>query len=76
VHDALCVAYLVEPTILETRHLHVDVETNGSLTVGRTVIDTHSRGGKPPNCHVAFGANEDRFVDLLLQTFKAGRKAT
>ena len=76
VHDALCVAYLVEPNIIETRHLAVEVETNGSLTVGRTVIDTHFRGGKPPNCHVAFGANEKRFVDLLLQTFAAGTKAT
>jgi inosine-uridine nucleoside N-ribohydrolase len=76
VHDALCVAYLVEPDIIQTQHRHVDVETHGTLTTGRTVIDTHFRGGKPPNCHVAFGADQNRFCDILIQTFGAGKRAT
>jgi inosine-uridine nucleoside N-ribohydrolase len=75
VHDALCVAYLVEPDMITTKHRHVDVETHGTLTVGRTVIDTHFRGGKAPNCHVAFDADQGSFCDLLIETFKAGKKA-
>jgi inosine-uridine nucleoside N-ribohydrolase len=75
VHDALCVAYLVDPDIITTRHLHVDVETVGTLTVGRTVIDTNFRGGGTPNCHVAFGANRQAFVDLLLTVFARGPAA-
>jgi len=75
VHDALCVAYLIEPEIIETQYRHVDVETHGTLTVGRTVIDTHFRGGKASNCYVAFGADQDRFCDILIQTFGAGKKA-
>jgi inosine-uridine nucleoside N-ribohydrolase len=75
VHDALCVAYLVDPDIITTRHLHVDVETVGTLTVGRTVIDTNFRGGGTPNCHVAFGANRRAFVDLLLSIFAGGPAA-
>ena len=69
VHDALCVSFLVHPTIITTRHLHVAVETQGSLTVGRTVIDTHFRGGNEPQCDVAFDADAKRFVDLLMATF-------
>ncbi|MBI1774393.1 MAG: nucleoside hydrolase [Proteobacteria bacterium] len=71
VHDAVCVAYLVDPQVITTRHLHVAIETTGALTVGRTVIDTNFRGGQPPNTHVAFHADARRFVDLLLTTFAA-----
>jgi inosine-uridine nucleoside N-ribohydrolase len=69
VHDAVCVGYLVDPTLITTRHLHVAVETTGTLTVGRTVIDTHFRSGQAPQCHVAFDADAKRFMALLLETF-------
>jgi inosine-uridine nucleoside N-ribohydrolase len=69
VHDAVCVAYLVDPAIITTRRHHVAVETTGTLTVGRTVIDTHARGGGEPQCDVAFDADAQRFMALLLETF-------
>ena len=69
VHDALCVAALVEPNIITTRRHHVAVETTGTLTLGRTVVDTHFRGGKEPNAAVAFDANAQRFVDLMMEIF-------
>jgi inosine-uridine nucleoside N-ribohydrolase len=71
VHDALCVAYLVHREVLDVRHLHVDVETSGELTVGRTVIDAFFRGGKEPNTDVALGADAELFVDFMLRTFAA-----
>ncbi len=69
VHDALCVAYLLDPSVITTQHLHVAVETQGLLTTGRTVVDTNLRGGQPPNCHFAFHADQRKFVALLLETF-------
>ena len=75
VHDALCVAFMLNPDIVTTLFRHVDVETNGTLTVGRTVIDTHYRNGKAPNCHVAFGADRERFCDFLHETLSLGPKA-
>lgn len=71
VHDALAVGSLVDRSLITTRRLHVAVETHGELTVGRTVIDTHHRSGRAPNCDVAFDAAADRFADLLLWTFAA-----
>ncbi|MFD1047313.1 nucleoside hydrolase, partial [Kibdelosporangium lantanae] len=65
VHDAVCTAYLVDPDVITTRHLHVSVETSGSLTVGRTVIDTRPNATGKPNAHVAFAADRARFVSLL-----------
>jgi inosine-uridine nucleoside N-ribohydrolase len=68
VHDALCVGFLVDASLIKTRRLHVAVETHGTLTVGRTVVDTHFRGGGAPNCDVAFDADGDRFAALLIDT--------
>jgi inosine-uridine nucleoside N-ribohydrolase len=71
VHDALAVGSLIDRSLITTRRLHVAVETQGTLTVGRTVIDTDGRSGQAPNCDVAFDADAARFVALLLSTFAA-----
>ena len=70
VHDALCVAYLVDPSVITTQFLHVAIETQGALTVGRTVVDTNFRGEGKPNCHFAFGADRRKFVDMMLNTLR------
>lgn len=69
VHDALCVAHLVDEAVIACESCHVDVETAGGLTLGRSVIDRHRRGGRPPNAKVAFDADARRFTGLLLETF-------
>lgn len=66
VHDALCVAYLVDATLVSGRRVHVDIETTGALTIGRTVIDIHGHFGQAPNAFVGFDADARRFVDLLV----------
>src|SRR6218665_3908982 len=38
-HDSLALAAVVDPSILTTSHLHVDVENIGRLTAGMTVVD-------------------------------------
>lgn len=69
VHDALCVAAVVEPDIITTKRHYVTVETHGELTVGETVVDVAGRSGEEPNMEVAFDADERKFVNLLLDTF-------
>jgi inosine-uridine nucleoside N-ribohydrolase len=69
VHDALCVAAVIDRSVITTRRVHADVETHGELTVGQTVFDVAARGGEPPNADVAFDADERKFVRLLLSTF-------
>jgi inosine-uridine nucleoside N-ribohydrolase len=73
VHDALCVAAIIDRSVISTRRVNVDVETCGELTLGRTVIDTHQRSGRTPNVDVAFDADERKFVGLLLETFAVRR---
>lgn len=68
VHDALCIGALIDPAVITTTPVHVDVETAGTLTVGRSVMDVHRRGGRAPNCAVAFEADRARFIDILVTT--------
>lgn len=69
VHDALCTAFLVDPEVIGTRHLHVRVETKGERTLGRTVMDTRTHAPGSPNAHVAFEADARRFVALMHDVF-------
>ena len=67
VHDAVCVAYLINQSVITFDRYHVDVETSGPLTVGHSVIDTHHRGGKAANAKVAFDADHRVFLSVLLE---------
>ena len=53
--------------------VNVVVETQGEYTIGRTVVDHEKRTKRPPNCHVAFGADRTRFFDMLKSIFAEER---
>lgn len=65
VHDALAVCAIIDPSIITTKFINVDVETNGELTDGCTVCDVYQRSGRVPNVQVAFDADEPKFVQML-----------
>ncbi|HET7555629.1 MAG TPA: nucleoside hydrolase [Gaiellaceae bacterium] len=66
IHDAVAVAHVIDPTLLETRHLNVQVDCCPvELCRGRTVVDLWRRTGLEPNAHVATGIDSERFLDLL-----------
>lgn len=66
-HDPLSAAVLMEPTIIETIHCHVDVDCRKGPTSGMTLVDRYGTKGKAPNVHVAVSADNQRFVDVLMQ---------
>jgi len=67
VHDALAVCGIIDPTILTTDHIPVDVEIHAELSLGRTVCDFRFRSGKPANVHFAMDADEPKFNRMLLE---------
>lgn len=69
VHDPLCIAYLIDSDVISTRFLNVGVETRGDLTLGRTVIDVSARSKLPANCNVAFHADREKFIKLMMESF-------
>jgi inosine-uridine nucleoside N-ribohydrolase len=67
VHDALAVCSIIDPSIVTTQHIPVDVEVYAELSVGRTVCDFRFRSGKPANVEFAMDADEPKFVGMLLE---------
>jgi inosine-uridine nucleoside N-ribohydrolase len=67
VHDALAVAAVIKPDLLETQHVNVVLETTGTYTAGRTVCDLHGTTGRPPNADVALGVDREAFVELFTE---------
>jgi inosine-uridine nucleoside N-ribohydrolase len=66
VHDAVAVAHVIDPTLLETVHRGVVVDTGGELSRGRTHVDLRGRTWEP-NCHVAIDIDAERFLALLVE---------
>jgi hypothetical protein len=65
VHDALAVCAIIDPSVISTEFIPVDVETKGELTDGRTVCDFGFRGGQEPNVHFAVDVDVHRFKEML-----------
>ncbi len=80
VHDALAVCAVIDPTVITTEFIPVDVETGGELSVGRTVCDFRFRSRRPANVHFAMDADEPKFNamlrDILGRTAPAARSGT
>jgi pyrimidine-specific ribonucleoside hydrolase len=64
-HDPVAVAAVLEPGLLTTRPMRVDVECESELTRGETVCDYYGVTGKPPNAEVAVDLDRVGFYDLL-----------
>ncbi len=67
IHDAVAVAHVAQPGLLETKHRRVDVDCSWELSRGRTLVDLWERMGQPANCHVATGIDAPGFVELLVE---------
>jgi pyrimidine-specific ribonucleoside hydrolase len=64
-HDPVAVAAVLEPRLLETRPMRVDVECESELTRGETVCDFYGVSGEPPNAEVGVELDRGGFFDLL-----------
>jgi inosine-uridine nucleoside N-ribohydrolase len=67
VHDAVAVAAIAQPGLVETLELHVAVERASELCRGRTVVDRWRRTGNPSNARVGVGIDREAFVRLLTE---------
>ncbi|MFT5197169.1 MAG: inosine-uridine nucleoside N-ribohydrolase [Cellvibrionaceae bacterium] len=65
VHDALVICAIIDPTVIQTEFIAVDIETKGELTDGQTVCDFAARSGKEPNVHFAASVDLPKFKEML-----------
>ena len=66
IHDAVAVAHVARPDLLETVHRGVKVDTGSELGRGRTYVDLWRRAGWEPNAHVAVDIRAADFLELLV----------
>jgi purine nucleosidase len=67
VHDPLALATALDPALVRTEAVTVDVELGGRLTTGETVTDWRRVWNRPPNVDVAVEADAARFMDRFIQ---------
>ena len=68
IYDACAVAACIEPDVVTTRPMHVDIELRGELTRGRTVCDASGYHGLAPNAAVGVEIDRDRFLSLMMRS--------
>ena len=71
-HDPCAVLAVTHPDLIGTEARAVDVETEGALTRGMTVVDERvTRRRDPHNVRVAYRIDADRAMDLMLTALGA-----
>ena len=70
VHDPCAVAYVIDPTVMTTQRVPLDVELTGTLTLGMTVADF--RAPAPADCttSVAVDLDHQKFWDLIVDALE------
>ncbi|MCF0111411.1 MAG: nucleoside hydrolase [Erysipelotrichaceae bacterium] len=70
IHDALCVMYLLDPTVITKKEfLHVDVVCGG-IANGLTLVDTRIWTPDPKNVNVCFATDTAKFREMICSIFE------
>jgi inosine-uridine nucleoside N-ribohydrolase len=70
--EAVAIAAAVHPEFITTEALPVDVETEGTLTYGATVVDRRPRTLDRPNMDVAVDLDAGAIVDFVQRGLRKG----
>jgi pyrimidine-specific ribonucleoside hydrolase len=73
IHDAMAVAHVIDPTLVETLHCNVSIETASQFCDGRTVVDRWLVTDGPKNTHVGIDVDAQRFLELLVERISSLR---
>ncbi len=67
IHDPLAVAASLDPGLVRSEELTVEVELGGALTTGETVTDWRRAWGRPPTLAIAVDADVAAFFERLVE---------
>ena len=66
IHDALCVLYLLDPTVItKIKHMRCDVVCGG-IADGQTLFDTRHFNVAPKNVYACLDTDEEKFATMLV----------
>jgi inosine-uridine nucleoside N-ribohydrolase len=67
-HDPVCIAHLIDPTLLDVRDAFIEVDCTTGPSWGRTNVDWRSREhSEAPNAKVALDIDGERFAELVVE---------
>ena len=66
VHDPCAVAAVIDPSVVPTRRVNVEIDTSSGLSAGRTVCDMYGITGRTPNAEVGVDLDVARFWELMI----------
>jgi purine nucleosidase len=69
-HDPCVIAYLLRPDLFKGALRYVEIETNLTAGLGRTIVDCWNSTGQTPNVNVITHIDADGFYELLLEALK------
>ena len=70
IHDALCIAYLIDPTVIDDmRNVHLDVCLDHNEGRGQFIVDTRFYHDKP-NCFIAYSGKCELFGEILMNLLR------
>jgi len=64
-HDPLALAVVIDPTLIETREAHVEIDLTGTYTFGATVADFWNERKLGNNTRIATRVDSGRFFELM-----------
>ena len=67
IHDAVALATVIRPELVETRPRNVEIELESELCRGRTVVDLWNRTDRPHNADVGVVLDSTAFFELLVE---------
>jgi inosine-uridine nucleoside N-ribohydrolase len=67
-HDPVCLAHLIDPTLVDVRDAFIEVDCTTGPSWGRTNVDWRGREHfGPPNAKVGLDIDGDRFAELIVE---------
>ncbi len=71
-HDPVCIAHLIDPTLLDVRDAFIEVDCTTGPSWGRTNVDWRDREHfGAPNAKIALDIDGDRFAELVVERISA-----
>lgn len=72
VHDSSALAYVIDPSLFQTKLVHVEVETTSPVNKGLTAVDWRLHPDGEPNVNVCVDVDSQRFLQLYHERLTAG----
>jgi pyrimidine-specific ribonucleoside hydrolase len=67
-HDPVCIAHLIDPTLMDVRAAFIEVDCSAGPSWGRTNVDWRNREHfGDPNARVGLDIDGDRFAELVVE---------